>query len=101
MTIYFTCPFAARSTEAYELVFYHLAHRFKDDELIEARAVIHNSRQWAKKFPDLLERLDTFIFMLNAEGFIGRGVWIELFSSVEERGIFRLEAAETQEESGG
>ncbi len=45
------------------------------------------------------EAKDAALARAQLETVIDRGRYAELFSSVEERGIFRLEAPETQEEA--
>lgn len=76
--IYLAAPDAVRTTDRYEEFFYHIAHRFQDAELLEARELFPTPKAWRKGWKGILERIDMLIFIRNEERAIGHGTWTEV-----------------------
>ena len=79
--IYLAAPDAVRTTDRYEEFFYRIAHHFQGAELLEARELFPTAKAWVKGWKDILERIDTLVFLRNEERAIGHGTWTEVIQA--------------------
>jgi hypothetical protein len=79
--IYVSAPDAVRTTDRYEEFFYRIAHHFQGAELLEARELFPTAKAWMKGWKDILERIDTLVFIRNEERAIGHGTWTEMIQA--------------------
>ena len=76
--IYLAAPQAVRETDRYETYYFLLSPHFRGAQILEARELFPTPKAWFVGWKDVLARIDTLVFIRNADHAVGRGTWTEI-----------------------
>ena len=77
-SIYFAAPKSQRDTPRYRQLLAHLRALFPDARIIEGLAAFRDTAHWRATWPAVLASLSVLVFIADGDGWIGRGVWVEV-----------------------
>ena len=83
-TVYIASPIQTYHLPLYEHMQALIAALFPDSTLVFARGLYVSGRDWLEKWPMMRKQVDTLIFFCDLNGFIGRGVYVEVYDKLRE-----------------
>ena len=85
-SIYLAAPLTTYGTAAYEAALAGCRARWLEAEIISPRDAFADRAEWLTRWPTVLARCDRLVFIADADGVIGYGVWQEVHDA-ERRGL--------------
>jgi len=76
--IYIASPVSTYQSRRYDLMSSRVAQRYPGATIMVARGMYESSHDWRKKWPEVLPRIDEFVFFAELDGTVGMGVCKEL-----------------------
>lgn len=81
-TIYYAAPMIVYDSDWYNLALARICESFANCDIIPPKHLYANNEDWQRRWPEILETVDMIVFTSDELGFIGRGTYLEILSSL-------------------